>query len=1215
NSGAVIHSSGTPDAIELYNPGPGTAQLDGLRLSNNKDFPNLFTFPSNTTLGAGFYLIVYADFPDGSPDFQTGFTLDAEDDAVYLFSRATDGDVVLDFVNFGPQLQNFSIGRTGTSGTWQLTQPTFLGANIPVTLGDPNGLRINEWLAAGNPGSEDFIELYNPAALPVSLGGLYLTDKPIGAPTFHRIADLSFIPANGFVAFTADADDTKANHVGFQLGAEQGEIALHSVTSQRIDYVVYGAQLVGVSMGRCPDGSVANLSLAVPTPSFFNACPAAPSTPQSVTLISYSDTWRYNQTSNLYATNWTEAAYPDSAWPNGGPGALASGGISGVAVNTLINNTTGTVYFRATFVLPTNANFTSILLSHFVDDGAVVYVNGKEAYRYNMNSGGVGHATRAASNNTGEPLEVQVANFPLTNAFPGTNILAVSLHPRPDVFIGGDAVMGLKLEGLIVTNSASAAGVVINEVLAENASQAEPDGSTPDWIELYNPSIQAVDLSDMSMTDSLTVPRRWVFPSGSIIDGLGFFRVRFDADLPASSTNTGWGLSADGDSVFLINKPSAGGVRDAITFGLQIPDHSISRLPSGSNTWNLSLPTIGSANIGVTLGNQSLLRVNEWMANPVSGEDDFIELYNPEAQPVVLGGLLMSDTFSQRDKHVIRALSFIGAVTNAWKVFKADGNTTLGAEHLGFSLRAQAEDVVLSFPNQALIDGISFTNAVENVSEGRLSDGSANIVKFNGTASPGSANYQALTNVAINEVLTHSDPPLEDAIELRNLTGSPLDIGGWWLSDSQSDPQKFQIPAGTVLAPFGFAVFYENQFNNIEVAAQPFSLSSANGDEVYLSKSDSNGVLAGFRAQVDFGPAVNGVSFGRYVNSVGSGEFVVMAQRTFGIDSPTTVEQFRTSTGKTNTYPLVGPIVITEVMYHPPNLQITNDNTRDEFVEIRNIAGTNVTLYDPAFPTNRWRLRGGVDFDFPAIALAPGTTLVVVSFDPATDPISTAAFRGAYALPTNAVLFGPWSGQLANSSESVELKRPDAPQTTGADAGLVPYVLVDRVQYGDVAPWPTSPDGLGSSLHRVSNTGYGNDPTNWFAAAATPAPPVTNGDSDSDGMPDTWELDNGLDHFDASDAHTDLDDDGASNLQEYLAGTNPQSALSVLKLAISITPATAARLSFTALSNYAYSVQSRTSLSTGSWLNLQSVPSAPNDRAITITNEVPPPRFYRIITP
>lgn len=41
-------------------------------------------------------------------------------------------------------------------------------------------------------------------------------------------------------------------------------------------------------------------------------------------------------------------------------------------------------------------------------------------------------------------------------------------------------------------------------------------------------------------------------------------------------------------------------------------------------------------------------------------------------------------------------------------------------------------------------------------------------------------------------------------------------------------------------------------------------------------------------------------------------------------------------------------------------------------------------------------------------------------------------------------------------------------------------------------------------------------------------------DSDRDGMPDMWEIYCGLDPFDAEDRNLDRDDDGYTNLEEYL---------------------------------------------------------------------------------
>ncbi len=46
-------------------------------------------------------------------------------------------------------------------------------------------------------------------------------------------------------------------------------------------------------------------------------------------------------------------------------------------------------------------------------------------------------------------------------------------------------------------------------------------------------------------------------------------------------------------------------------------------------------------------------------------------------------------------------------------------------------------------------------------------------------------------------------------------------------------------------------------------------------------------------------------------------------------------------------------------------------------------------------------------------------------------------------------------------------------------------------------------------------------------------------DIDNDGMPDDWEISNGFNRLDPSDAAEDADNDGFTNLEEYLAGTDP----------------------------------------------------------------------------
>ena len=78
--------------------------------------------------------------------------------------------------------------------------------------------------------------------------------------------------------------------------------------------------------------------------------------------------------------------------------------------------------------------------------------------------------------------------------------------------------------------------------------------------------------------------------------------------------------------------------------------------------------------------------------------------------------------------------------------------------------------------------------------------------------SPGTEGIVRST-VVINELLTHANLPLTDAIELHNVTNVPLDIGGWYLSDDANNFRLFRIPDGTVIAAGGYVAFDEYDFN------------------------------------------------------------------------------------------------------------------------------------------------------------------------------------------------------------------------------------------------------------------------------------------------------------------------------------------------------------------------------------------------------------------
>jgi hypothetical protein len=772
-------------------------------------------------------------------------------------------------------------------------------------------------------------------------------------------------------------------------------------------------------------------------------------------------------------------------------------------------------------------------------------------------------------------------------------------------------------------------GVKFNEIQASNASLQAPDGSITDWIELINTTAVPVNLGGASLTDDEADPVKFVFPVGTTVPANGYLIVACDPDRAASAEvepnlNSGFGLTADGATLFLYENNQVE-VLDTISFGNQAPDFSIGLV---GNVWRLCNPTRGAANIAATLGSNLTLKVNEWMANPAQGDDDWFELYNPGNLPVSLEGLRLTDTPGDVTTYFpIAPLSFVGFGEYAYVQYIADGNTERGPEHVSFSLRSGGESIAIYDSTGRQIDRINYLAQSGNVSEGRLLDGSATITTFPGTASPARANYKAIPSIVVSEVLAHTDPPLEDAVEFYNNSDADINIGGWYLSNKDSDLKQYRIPNGTKIPAKGYYVFYEGTFNNPTDTnvITPFAFSSARGDQVYLAETDVAGNLTGFRVSEEFEASENGVSMGRVLTSVTNDyKFVPLISRTFGVDNPDDIEDFRTGTGAPNAGPRVGPVVFNEVHFNPLSLD-GSDNRDDEFIELHNTTSIPVPLYDPAHPENRWRLQNGVSFVFPGGRTIPaGSYILVVSFDPGADPIGTSHFRSRWRIPTGIQILGPFGGDLNNNGDSLELYKPDPPQLPGRpDAGFVPYTRVDKVNYTDQAPWPSTADGTGFSLQRRNPRTFGNEPLNWDGA--NPTAGAGNSaellDTDGDGMTDIWEDANQFNKNNAADATQDADSDTMINRDEFFAGTNPRSATSRLHIKGVTVPRgeeLPLTITFVAAANRSYEVQYRDGLDINDdWEKLIDVPSDTFERDVTIDDPealLKVDRYYRIIT-
>ncbi|MBI5388411.1 MAG: lamin tail domain-containing protein [Verrucomicrobia bacterium] len=141
-------------------------------------------------------------------------------------------------------------------------------------------------------------------------------------------------------------------------------------------------------------------------------------------------------------------------------------------------------------------------------------------------------------------------------------------------------------------------------------------------------------------------------------------------------------------------------------------------------------------------------------------------------------------------------------------------------------------------------------------------------------------------------------------------------------------------------------------------------------------------------------------------------------------------------------------VVINEIMYNPLAPEAS-------YVELFN-RSTN-----SAFDLSGWQING-LGFTFaPGALIGPGQFLVIAK--------DREAFARAYS--TGVPVFAAYNGQLDDGGETLTLLRP----------GVVPgaEVVVDRVTYDDDAPWPPQADGYGAALQLINPAQDNSRVSNW----------------------------------------------------------------------------------------------------------------------------------------
>ena len=141
----------------------------------------------------------------------------------------------------------------------------------------------------------------------------------------------------------------------------------------------------------------------------------------------------------------------------------------------------------------------------------------------------------------------------------------------------------------------------INEFLASNDSCcADNYGDYDDWIEIYNPGSEPVNIGGMYISDDKTDLTAWQIPNtapdSTTIPAGGFLVLWADKQPDQGVLHVNIKLSSKGEDIVL-TAPNGTTVIDSLTFGKQTTDVSMGRLPDGSDHWEFfDNPTPGAPN-------------------------------------------------------------------------------------------------------------------------------------------------------------------------------------------------------------------------------------------------------------------------------------------------------------------------------------------------------------------------------------------------------------------------------------------------------------------------------------------------------------------------------------------------------------------------------------------------------------------------------------------
>ena len=328
------------------------------------------------------------------------------------------------------------------------------------------------------------------------------------------------------------------------------------------------------------------------------------------------NTWKYYDQGSLDGESWMDVNYNDRAWASGNAplGYAKDGIVTYVSYGDDSNNKNPTTYFRTSFMLDSYDPAGSYALNLHVDDGAIVYLNGVEACRYQMSGGQVNFYSYASTHAEGNPDRVTI-EIPAYLLREGKNTVAVEVHQNSatssDQYLDLAIVTVVSKQGSYVeanpyvftintptklvacfepevAGAAQVSPVRINEVCLSNATYINEYFKRNDWIELYNTTGEPQSIAGLYITDDLSNPKYYCIPDEgelSVIPPYGHRILWADKLMSFTEMHLPFKLSAEGETLMLSSYDGNGNLQwaDSVLVGYIGENVSYGRYPDGAD--------------------------------------------------------------------------------------------------------------------------------------------------------------------------------------------------------------------------------------------------------------------------------------------------------------------------------------------------------------------------------------------------------------------------------------------------------------------------------------------------------------------------------------------------------------------------------------------------------------------------------------------------------